>query len=96
MLNFRHVGVIPPAAPPTERGIRVGTVGLHGDGSQLRDLVTLAERGQLTPRVSETVPFDQAAHAHRLAAQRGLRGRVVLVSPGWRAATGPRPLVHAV
>ena len=72
------VAVLPPATPPAERGIRVDTVRVHSDGAQLTELVHLVQRGQLTLRVAQTLPFTQAAHAHALFAKGGTRGRFVL------------------
>jgi len=74
-----YIGVIPPLEPPAERGIRVQTVQLHPDGPLLRELVALADSGQLTPRVAQTFGFDEASKAHAMAATPGLRGRVVLL-----------------
>ncbi|MFC6017626.1 NADP-dependent oxidoreductase [Plantactinospora solaniradicis] len=73
------VSVIPPATPPAERGIRMEIVGLHSDGAQLRELVRLVERGHLTLRVADVLPFEQASEAHARFAKGGLRGRIVLV-----------------
>jgi NADPH:quinone reductase len=72
------VAVLPPAAPPAERGIRVDTIGVHSDGAQLAELAQLVQHGQLTLRVAQTLPFTQAAHAHALFAKGGTRGRLVL------------------
>lgn len=71
--------VVPPATPPTERGIRMEIVGLHSDGAQLRELVRLVERGHLTLRVADILTFEQASEAHARFAKGGLRGRIVLV-----------------
>jgi NADPH:quinone reductase-like Zn-dependent oxidoreductase len=71
--------VIPPATPPTERGIRMEVVGLHSDGTQLRELVRLVERGHLTLRVADVLTFEQVSEAHARFAKGGLRGRIVLV-----------------
>jgi NADPH2:quinone reductase len=64
-----------------EREIRVYLVTppdyLHR-GKDLTELVHLAERGVLTLRVAETLPWDQAAEAHRRLAAGGVRGRIVL------------------
>jgi NADPH:quinone reductase-like Zn-dependent oxidoreductase len=54
-------------------------VGLRSDGNQLRELVRLVERGELTPRVADVLTFEQAAEAHARFAKGGLRGRIVLV-----------------
>jgi NADPH:quinone reductase len=73
------VSLMPPATPPAERGISVETVLVRSDGARLRELVTLVEQGQLTLRLAQVFPFDQAAQAHELLAKGGVRGRIVLV-----------------
>ncbi len=67
------------AAPLGVRGIRVASVLVHEDGNALRALSTLAANGRLTPRVAETLPLSDAAKAHELLAEGGLRGRIVLL-----------------
>ncbi|MFI9388377.1 NADP-dependent oxidoreductase [Kutzneria sp. NPDC052558] len=73
------VAVTPPAAPPAERGIRVGLVQARADGVELTELSRLVDSGRLTLRVAKTFPFEQAGDAHTLLAKGGLRGGVVLV-----------------
>lgn len=74
-----YIGVIPPAAPAPERGIRVRAVAVTADGKRLAELVELVDKGVLTPRVARSYPLEQAAEAHALAAKSGVRGRIVLV-----------------
>ncbi len=74
-----YVGVIPGAAPAAERGVRVGTVEVSPDGTQLAELARLADEGVLTLRVAETYALDDAAKAHARLAEGGVRGRLVLV-----------------
>jgi NADPH2:quinone reductase len=74
-----YVGVLRPAAPAPERGIRVATVGVHSDGAALRELVALVDDDALTLRVADTFPLEDAAAAHRLLSRRGVRGRPVLL-----------------
>lgn len=74
-----YVGVLAPAAPAAERGIRVATVSVHSDGAALRELVSLVDDDRLTLRVAETFAFEDAAEAHALLARRGTRGRPVLL-----------------
>ena len=73
-----HVGVLPDL-PAAERGVRVLLQQVASDPQLLAELVALVERGQLTPRVSETFPLDHAADAYAAAAVAGRRGKVVLV-----------------
>jgi NADPH:quinone reductase len=73
------VAVTGPGTPPAQRGIRVETVHVVGDGAQLASLARLAAEGALTPRVAATYPLDDAAPAYRAVAAGGLRGAVVLV-----------------
>lgn len=74
-----YVGVIAPAAPATERAIRVHTVAVHSDGAMLRELVSLVDDERLTLRVADTFAFEDAAQAHTLLARPGTRGRPVLL-----------------
>jgi NADPH:quinone reductase-like Zn-dependent oxidoreductase len=67
--------VVEPAAPPTERGIRVHPIHVHSDGAQLAELLG----GGLVARVAATYPFEEAARAHERLAKGGVRGRLVLV-----------------
>ncbi|OLR92631.1 alcohol dehydrogenase catalytic domain-containing protein [Actinokineospora bangkokensis] len=66
---------------PAERGIRVRpimTSDVWTDTGALDTLARQVEAGVLTPRVHAVLRPEQAAHAHRLLAAGGLRGRVVL------------------
>jgi len=72
------VAVSDGSEPAAERGIRVATVHVHHDAEQLAALVGLVEEGVLRLRVADTFTLDDAAKAHEAAAQKGLRGRVVL------------------
>jgi NADPH:quinone reductase-like Zn-dependent oxidoreductase len=66
-------------APETERGIRVASVMVHSNGTELAGLGRLVEQGVLTLRVADTVPFADVAEAHARLAKGGIRGRLVLV-----------------
>jgi NADPH2:quinone reductase len=75
-----YVNIAPGAGPvATERGIRILDQSVHRDASLLAELARMVDEGRLTLRVAATVRLDDAAAAHKLAAKRGLRGRVVLV-----------------
>ncbi|MFG3284117.1 NADP-dependent oxidoreductase [Streptomyces sp. NPDC048111] len=74
-----YTGVFGPAAPESERGIRVGAVSVQSNADQLAELVFLVESGALTLRVARTFGLDEAAEAHALFAKGGTRGRLVLV-----------------
>jgi NADPH:quinone reductase-like Zn-dependent oxidoreductase len=63
-------------------GVAVKSVGVldHvNDTEALTSLSTLAQQGVITPRVTRSFPFAQAAEANRMLERGGLRGRVVLV-----------------
>jgi NADPH:quinone reductase-like Zn-dependent oxidoreductase len=63
-----------------ERGILTQAVFVPAyarEHAKLDRLRQLAEHGRITPRVAQTLPVEQAAEAHRLAAS-GVRGRLVL------------------
>lgn len=47
--------------------------------AQLEDVVTLAARGDLVPKIGRVLPLDQIAEAHRLVEQAAVFGRVVVV-----------------
>ncbi|MBF9132277.1 NADP-dependent oxidoreductase, partial [Plantactinospora sp. S1510] len=68
------VSVVPPATPPTERGVRMEIVGPHSDGAQLRELVQFVERGHLTLRVADVLTFAHSSEAHARFAKDGLAG----------------------
>jgi len=74
-----YTGVFGPAAPESERGVRVDAVSVQSNADQLAELTFLAESGALTLRVARTLGFDQAEQAHTLLAKGGTRGRIVLV-----------------
>ncbi|MDM7854547.1 zinc-binding dehydrogenase [Cellulomonas alba] len=73
------VAVTGPGTPASEREIRVDTVHVVGDGSQLAELALLATDGAITARVAAMFPLAEAADAYRTVAQGGLRGAVVLI-----------------
>ncbi|MGY4644366.1 zinc-binding dehydrogenase [Cellulomonas sp. URHB0016] len=73
------VAVTGPGTPQAERGVRVETVHVVGDGAQLAALADLAAAGSLSTRVAATYPLAEAAQAYRAVAAGGLRGAVVLV-----------------
>lgn len=72
------VSVVAGAAPLPLRGITVAEQWVAADGTALAHLSSLAERGQLSLRVADTLPLDHAARAHEALATGGLRGRLVL------------------
>ncbi len=60
----------------------VSVIDAMNDSAALQRLAELMRTGQLTPRVAHRLPAEQAAQAHRLVEQGGLRGRVVLMFDG--------------
>ncbi|MBO1337824.1 NADP-dependent oxidoreductase [Streptomyces sp. VRA16 Mangrove soil] len=75
----RYAGVIPGAAPASERGVRTGAVEVAADGRRLAELVRLAQDGVLTTRVAQTYALTDAEKAHARLAEGGVRGRLVLI-----------------
>lgn len=73
------VTVLEPAAPATERGVRVDKVSVTPDAQQLSKLLHALADGSLTSRIAETMPLTQAERAHERAAAGGLRGKIVLL-----------------
>jgi NADPH2:quinone reductase len=68
-------------AGPSDTGVTVVPISSFGsvtDTALLTAMSDLAGQGVLRLRVRQVLPAEQAAQAHRLLAQRGLRGRVVL------------------
>jgi NADPH:quinone reductase-like Zn-dependent oxidoreductase len=66
---------------PLERGIRVFPVLVFTALTETAKLETLrdqVEAGVITSRVAKVMPASQAADAHRLLEQGGVRGRIVL------------------
>jgi acryloyl-coenzyme A reductase len=54
-------------------------IGSHGfDSRDLEDCFALVEQGELVMHVDRTLPLQRAAEAHRLLADRAVRGRVIL------------------
>jgi NADPH2:quinone reductase len=66
---------------PADRGIHVHPVRVTEaatDHARLLRLRDQASTGELTLRVADVLPADQAAQAHRRLAEGGVRGRLVL------------------
>ncbi|MDI5973496.1 NADP-dependent oxidoreductase [Streptomyces sp. SL13] len=66
---------------PADRGIRVHPVMVGEAATDHARLLRLREQagtGELTLRVADVLPADQAAEAHRRLAEGGVRGRLVL------------------
>ncbi|MFI1421102.1 NADP-dependent oxidoreductase [Streptomyces sp. NPDC020731] len=74
-----YAGVIPRAAPASERGVRTAAVEVAADGARLAELVRLVDEGVLTLRVAEVFALADAVKAHARLAEGGVRGRLVLV-----------------
>ncbi len=48
----------------------------------LAELLALAQRGAIRPRVAERIGFDQVADAHQRLERGGCEGKIVLVPQG--------------
>lgn len=72
------VGVRPAMLPASERDVVVTAVEVVPDGARTADLLARAAAGGLPVRVAGELPLAEAAEAHRLVAQGGVRGRYVL------------------
>jgi NADPH:quinone reductase-like Zn-dependent oxidoreductase len=67
-------------APRGIRAIPVYTAGIARERvDALPTLREYVERGQLTPRIAAEFPLEQAAAAHQMLEQGGVRGRIVLL-----------------
>lgn len=67
----------PPADP--SRHVRQEVVLIRADRPALAEIVADVAAGRLRTRVDRTLPFEEAAEAHRLVEAGGLHGKVVLV-----------------
>jgi len=65
-------------ALPDRPDLRVETPLVHGDPEMLQLLTDQVAQGRLKTRVDRTLPFAEAAEAHRLVEAGGLRGKIVL------------------
>jgi NADPH:quinone reductase len=65
---------------PDRPDLRVETPLVHPDPEMLGLLTDQVAQGRLKTRVDRTLPFAEAAEAHRLVEAGGLRGKVVLVT----------------
>ncbi|MGO1054445.1 NADP-dependent oxidoreductase [Crossiella sp. CA198] len=74
--GFVAVNGSQPETPEDVRGIAV-FVTAHGP--RLAELSALVEKGELSVRVSEELPFEQVTQAYTKLAAGGFRGRIVLV-----------------
>lgn len=75
----RYVGVLPPSPVPSVRGIDSAEVFVSADAELLAAVLQRTASGAIPARVARQLPLRDAAHAHELLAQGGLRGRIVLV-----------------
>ncbi|MGX6449410.1 NADP-dependent oxidoreductase [Patulibacter sp. S7RM1-6] len=66
--------------PDADAGIEQRPMLIEQDSAALEDLVGQVAAGRLRTRVARTVPLVEAAEAHRLAEERGRRGKIVLVA----------------
>lgn len=73
-----YVGVMPPAQPPAERGVRVTAVQVRADGQRLAALLARVSSGELEARVAGTAGLEEAAAVYAKVAGGGQRGRWVL------------------
>ncbi|GAA2799395.1 NADP-dependent oxidoreductase [Crossiella cryophila] len=65
--------------PDTDRAdVRGLAVMVTAHGPRLAELSALVEKGELTVRVSEVLPFEQVTEAYTKLAAGGFRGRIVL------------------
>ncbi|MFE2140890.1 NADP-dependent oxidoreductase [Streptomyces sp. NPDC059456] len=77
----RFLSLTPFAVPEPERSVGVDVYGVRIDAPMLDALARRVEEGQLTLRISEVLPFEDAARAHALLEAGGTRGKILL-TPG--------------
>ena len=61
------------------RGIDPIVVRFDPDAAPLAELARLAATGDLSPRIADRLPLDQAAAAHARLAARGVPGKLILI-----------------
>lgn len=75
-----HVVATRPTPPAdAARQVRQDVVLIRADRPALAEVVADVAAGRLQTRVDRTIPFEEAAEAHRLVEAGGLHGKVVLV-----------------
>ncbi|MCX3061100.1 NADP-dependent oxidoreductase [Streptomyces beihaiensis] len=77
--NGRVVSVVPTRRPVAERAITVTVSHVEQDGACLTGLSELVDSGALHLRKHKELGFDGAADAHRLLADGGVRGKLLIV-----------------
>jgi NADPH:quinone reductase len=65
---------------PDRPDLEIDTPLVHSDPLALKELTERVAAGRLRTRVSRTLPLAEAAEAHRLNEQGGLRGKIVLTT----------------
>lgn len=73
-----YLGVLPALTPDPRPGITVTAVSVEPDGARLATLLHQAADGTLPTRVAGVLPLSEAAEAHRILEQGGVRGRYLL------------------
>ncbi|RLV50364.1 NADP-dependent oxidoreductase [Nocardioides mangrovicus] len=68
-----------PAPGDEARGVRGIDLFVRSDSAQLRDLVALVDRGELSVDVADYVSIEELADLHTRAAAGGVHGKVVVV-----------------
>jgi NADPH:quinone reductase-like Zn-dependent oxidoreductase len=69
---------VPGSAPPEARGIAPEVVQVQPDAAALEGLLRRAAEGDLTVRISETIPWEEFRRGYELLRAGGIRGKVVL------------------
>jgi NADPH2:quinone reductase len=80
----RYVTVVPEFWVPggqftPARGIKPVVLSVEPDGGQLAELSQMAASHQLTTRIADQLPLENAAEAHTRLAADGVRGKLVLI-----------------
>ena len=80
----RYVTVVPEFWVPggqftPARGIEPVVLSAEPDGRQLAELSKMAAAHQLTTRIADQLPLEDAAEAHRRLGAGGVRGKLVLI-----------------
>lgn|SRR5690554_1456273 len=78
MVTLPSVTAAEVIAAGEAKGLHVSGIRARPDAAQLHELALLASSGKVMLNLSDSLPLDQAAEAHRLSAAGHVRGKLVL------------------
>ncbi len=78
MVTLPSVTAAEVTAAGEKLGLKVSGIRARPDAAQLNELAKLASSGKVMLNLSDSLPLDKSAEAHRLSAQGHTRGKLVL------------------